>query len=82
MGPVRYLVFYLPGGLVATMAQVLVAPNSTVPNLGASGAIAALMGVFLVIFLRDRIRTILLFGWFWMGRNDQAGIPQIRATCL
>jgi membrane associated rhomboid family serine protease len=64
MGPVRYLVFYMLGGLLATMAQVLVAPDSTVPNLGASGAIAAVMGVFLVTFPRDRIRTILLFGWF------------------
>jgi membrane associated rhomboid family serine protease len=44
MGSVRYLLFYLLGGLVATLAQVVVAPTSTVPNLGASGAIAAVMG--------------------------------------
>ena len=64
MGPVRYLIFYLLGGLVATTAQILAAPNSTVPNLGASGAIAAVMGVFLITYPRDRIRTILLLGWF------------------
>jgi membrane associated rhomboid family serine protease len=64
MGPVRYLGFYLLGGLVATAAQILAAPNSTVPNLGASGAIAAVMGVFLITYPRDRIRTVLLFGWF------------------
>jgi membrane associated rhomboid family serine protease len=64
MGPVRYLIFYLLGGLMATTAQILAAPRSTVPNLGASGAIAAVMGVFLITYPRDRIRTILLFGWF------------------
>src|SRR5208337_1116772 len=41
MGRGRYLVFYLLGGLAATLAQVLADPHSTVPNLGASGAIAA-----------------------------------------
>jgi membrane associated rhomboid family serine protease len=64
MGSVRYLVFYLLGGLVSTFAQVVVDPTSTVPNLGASGAIAAVMGAFLITYPRDRIRTILLFGWF------------------
>src|SRR5512146_2089908 len=50
MGRTRYVVFYLAGGLVATMAQVLMNPASNVPNLGASGAIAAVMGAFLVTF--------------------------------
>jgi len=60
MGPVRYLVFYLLGGEVAMLAQVAAAPHSTVPNLGASGAIAAVMGAFLVTYPRDRIRTVLI----------------------
>lgn len=64
MGPVRYLVFYLLGGLVSTFAQIVVDPTSTIPSLGASGAIAAVMGAFLITYPRDRIRTILLFGWF------------------
>ncbi|UCC89130.1 MAG: rhomboid family intramembrane serine protease [Anaerolineales bacterium] len=64
MGPVRYLIFYLLGGLAATVAQAVIAPNSTVPNLGASGAIAAVMGAFLITYPRDRIRTVLLLGWF------------------
>jgi membrane associated rhomboid family serine protease len=64
MGPMRYLVFYLLGGLAATLAQVIIAPNSSVPNLGASGAIAAVMGAFLITYPRDRIRTVLLLGWF------------------
>jgi membrane associated rhomboid family serine protease len=60
MNPLRYLVFYLVGGLVAMLAQVLVNPSSTVPNLGASGAIAAVMGAFLVTYPRDQIRSLLI----------------------
>src|SRR5579864_4654611 len=59
MGRGRYLVFYLLGGLLAMLAQVLADPHSTVPNLGASGAIAAVMGAFLVTYPRDQIRTLL-----------------------
>jgi len=59
MGRGRYLVFYLIGGLVAMLAQIAVDPRSTVPNLGASGAIAAVMGAFLVTYPRDQIRTLL-----------------------
>ena len=57
-GAVSYLL--LVGGLVAMLAQVLADPHSTVPNLGASGAIAAVMGAFLVTYPRDRIRTVLV----------------------
>jgi membrane associated rhomboid family serine protease len=48
------------GGVAAMGAQVAFDPHSTVPNLGASGAIAAVMGAFLVTFPRDEIRTILI----------------------
>lgn len=65
MGRGRYFVFYMVGGLVAMLAQVAAAPHSTVPNLGASGAIAAVMGAFLVTYPRDRIRSVLfLFVFF------------------
>jgi membrane associated rhomboid family serine protease len=60
MGKVRYLAFYLLGGLVAMLAQIAAAPHSTVPNLGASGAIAAIMGAFMVTYPRDRIRSLLI----------------------
>jgi membrane associated rhomboid family serine protease len=60
MQPRRYLAFYLLGGLAATLAQVAANPGSTVPNLGASGAIAAVMGAFLVTYPRDRIRSLLV----------------------
>ena len=60
----RYVAFYLIGGVVAMLAQVAADPASTVPNLGASGAIAAVMGAFLVTYPRDKIRTVLFIGWF------------------
>ena len=60
MGRLRYLLFYLTGGIVAMLAQVAASPHSTVPNLGASGAIAAVMGAFIVTYPRDRIRSILV----------------------
>jgi len=60
MGRGRYLVFYLLGGLAATFAQVAADPTSTVSNLGASGAIAAVMGAFLVTYPHDRIRSLLV----------------------
>jgi membrane associated rhomboid family serine protease len=60
MRPGRYLVFYLLGGLAATVAQVLAGPTSTLPTLGASGASAAVMGAFLVTYPRDQIRSLLI----------------------
>jgi len=60
MSPLRFLGFYLAGGLVAMLAQVVASPSATVPNLGASGAIAAVMGAFLVTYPRDRMRSLLV----------------------
>jgi len=65
MGRPRYLVFYLLSGMVASAAQIAAMRDSTVPNLGASGAIAGVMGAFLITYPRDRIRTVLLFGFFY-----------------
>jgi membrane associated rhomboid family serine protease len=64
MGPFRYTVFYLLCGLAASAGQIAVMPGSMIPNLGASGAIAGVMGAFLVTYPRDRIRTILFLGFF------------------
>jgi membrane associated rhomboid family serine protease len=60
MNPLRYLLFYLSGGIIAMLAQVAISPNSTVPNLGASGAIAAVMGAFLVTYPGDEIKSLLI----------------------
>jgi membrane associated rhomboid family serine protease len=61
MGHAVFLLFYLAGGTTAMLAQVLGDPHSTIPCLGASGAIAAVMGAFIITFPRDRIRTLLFF---------------------
>jgi membrane associated rhomboid family serine protease len=60
MNPLRYFVFYLASGLAASVAQIVASPGSMVPNLGASGAIAGVMGAFLVTFPRDKIRALLI----------------------
>jgi membrane associated rhomboid family serine protease len=59
MGRMRFLVFYLVGGVVAMLAQVAGSPASTIPCIGASGAIAAVMGAFIVLYPRDRIRSFV-----------------------
>ena len=65
MGRVSYLGFYLLSGLVASLAQIAAMPHSTVPNLGASGAIAGVMGAFLITYPRDRIKILVFFWWFF-----------------
>jgi membrane associated rhomboid family serine protease len=65
MNPGRYLAFYLAGGVVSMLAQVAASPGSDVPTLGASGAIAAVMGAFLITYPRDKIRTVLFIGFFF-----------------
>src|SRR5438067_1801734 len=56
--------FYLLGGLVALGAQVLVGPNSTAPTLGASGAIAAVLGGYIVLYPRARILSLVFIVFF------------------
>ncbi|MDH3193997.1 MAG: rhomboid family intramembrane serine protease [Acidimicrobiia bacterium] len=53
----RYLVFYLAGGVIASVAHILMNPGSTIPVVGASGAIAAVMGAYIILFPRARITT-------------------------
>jgi membrane associated rhomboid family serine protease len=60
VGSVLYLAFYLVAGIIASFAQILVDPNSIVPNLGASGAIAAVLGAYIVLFPRNRVVVFLL----------------------
>jgi len=73
LGKVRYLLFYLTGGIVATIAHVAVQPDSIVPVVGASGAVAAAMGAYAVWFPNAPIRTfIFIVLWrvkakWWLG---------------
>jgi membrane associated rhomboid family serine protease len=65
MGRARFIAFYLIGGLVALAVQVLAHPSSTDPTLGASGAIAAVMGGYIVLYPRARILTLVLIIFFF-----------------
>ena len=55
-----YLIFYVIAGVIATFAQILVNPDSTIPTLGASGAISGVLGAYLVLFPSNRV-TVFLF---------------------
>lgn len=59
MGRTRFLIFYLLTGLLASAAQIIVKPNSIIPNLGASGAIAGVLGGYLVLFPRQSVRVLM-----------------------
>jgi membrane associated rhomboid family serine protease len=60
----RFVIFYLLGGLVANMAQVAVGPNSTAPGIGASGAIAAVLGGYALLYPRARVITAVILIFF------------------
>jgi membrane associated rhomboid family serine protease len=64
MGRKRFIIFYLISGIAASALQILVNPSSEVPNLGASGAIAGVLGAYLVAFPRARVHCIVVFGFF------------------
>ena len=65
MGHVRFVIFYALGGLAALGLQIVIGPNSTVPTLGASGAIAGVLGGYILIYPRARVLTLIfLFVFF------------------
>ncbi|MGH6865066.1 MAG: rhomboid family intramembrane serine protease [Methyloceanibacter sp.] len=64
MGHARYLVFYLACGVVAALAQGLVNPGSTVPMVGASGAISGVLGAYLLLHPQATVRTVIFIGVF------------------
>ena len=61
MGKVKFLIFYLLSGILASAAHILVAPSSRVPSLGASGAIAGVLGAYLVMFPHNSVRVIAFY---------------------
>ncbi len=88
MGSLRFLVFYLLCGLAAAAAHIVVNPDSAIPTVGASGAISGVLGGYLVLYPRARIRMyfppIFFFGipamlvlLFWFGEQLLAGLPQL-----
>jgi len=64
LGRFGYLVFYLVGGVVASLTHVLTNPGSQIPTVGASGAIAAVLGAYLVMFPQSRVVTFIPLGFF------------------
>jgi membrane associated rhomboid family serine protease len=78
-GPLRYLVFYFAGGFVATITQTAItllfgtSAEARVPNLGASGAIAAVLGAYFVLYPNSTVRGLVvifpvqLSAWFFLG---------------
>lgn len=64
LGHARFLLFYLFAGLLGSVAQIAVDPSSQIPMLGASGAIAGLMGGYLVLFPHARVDVLWTFGFY------------------
>jgi membrane associated rhomboid family serine protease len=60
-GHVRFIIFYLVSGLVASAAQIATDPQSVIPNLGASGAIAGVLGAYVVLFPHNRVNAIFFY---------------------
>jgi membrane associated rhomboid family serine protease len=65
MGPVKFLAFYLLGGIAATALQTAINTDSDVANLGASGAVAAVLGGYLLLFPRARVVTVIFIIFFF-----------------
>lgn len=65
LGRLAFLAFYLGGGAVAALAQVASDPASTIPMIGASGAIAAVLGGYMVLYPRARITSLVFLGFFY-----------------
>lgn len=93
MGRFRFLVFYILCGLAGAAAQVAISPSSPVPMVGASGAIAGIMGAYLVLYPRVRVRVLLIIIIFirvisvpaylvlllWIGTQVVSGWGQLSA---
>jgi membrane associated rhomboid family serine protease len=65
MGPVRFLAFYIAGGLAALALQVAIGPNSISPEVGAAGAISAVLGGYILLYPRARVLTLVFVVLFF-----------------
>ena len=72
LGRTRFIAFYLGAGVAAALAQVYVNTDSQVPMIGASGAVAGVLGAYLVLYPRSRINTLLFLGYFIFHRRIRA----------
>ncbi|MGH7324046.1 MAG: rhomboid family intramembrane serine protease [Candidatus Rokuibacteriota bacterium] len=65
LGHSRFLVFYLLAGLAAAAAQTVINPASSIPMIGASGAVSGVLGAYLLLFPQARVLTLITFGFFF-----------------
>jgi len=72
IGPKRFLILYLVSGIVATVVQALATPRSTLPIVGASGAIAGVLGAFLVLFPKARLSGVFPVGCLLLPMRSRA----------
>ena len=89
-GHLWFLIFYLTAGLVGSLAQIALSPDSVIPNLGASGAIAGVMGAYLVLFPHNRVNAVFLYNiitvpaivvlGMWIAMQLVSGVGSIAAT--
>jgi len=71
-GKTKFLGIYLVWGIVAGLAHIVIDPNSSIPAVGASGAISGVLGAYLALFPKARIQTFLMLGFFWRMMHIQA----------
>ena len=64
LGHIGYLIFYLAGGIAAALLQTLISPSSQIPMVGASGAIAGVLGAYLVMYPNSRVYTFIPIGFY------------------
>jgi membrane associated rhomboid family serine protease len=64
MGRIKFIFFYLLGGVVAALAQIAIAPSASTPTLGASGAVAAVLGGYALLYPRARVITLIFIVFF------------------
>jgi membrane associated rhomboid family serine protease len=94
IGSPKFILFYLLGGVAATMAHSLLAPQSEVPCVGASGAISAVLGAYVVLFPRSQIKVLFLvffttfsvsavyFLGFWIVQQLIAGVGSLQVKTM
>jgi membrane associated rhomboid family serine protease len=94
MGRLRFLVFYLLCGLAAAAAQVAMSPSSPVPMVGASGAISGVLGAYLLLYPRVRVKVLFIWIIFiqviyvpaylvllwWIGLQILSALPQLSSV--
>jgi membrane associated rhomboid family serine protease len=64
MGRIRFILFYLLTGVAASLTHVLINPQSTLPSIGASGAISGVLGAYVLLYPRARVLTLVFLGFF------------------